>query len=321
MKSKMNKLKPIKKFSWKYYAFIGLFLVSLNFIFSKHGTADTHNSESSFPRFRIAQISPPKSLDDLPEIPINLISLEMHPIMYCYVPKANCRSMKRLLRKQEGFSDWKDTSKIHVNNGLKMLASDRSFNESVKLLRDEKIFKFVIVRDPYARLISAYENKIWSRSPEQQVKYREILVKECPQHITVDQTSFESELSFSQFVRCVTSVEKSDFNDMHWRSQSRLCGLEYIKYDKVLTIESFPEDVMELLNRLGWRKDRRIFKLWRKPVLELRTAKYFNDEDVKLVQKHYKEDFEILGYPTNPTGMIGFYSNVEHLIARYGIAK
>ena len=322
-KSRYGRIRKLadKKYLWNFLKWILVSYLSVVFVNRVYKSSVVEESEPFDSSSRTGQVLPLKNIDEIQELPESLISLKSVPAMYCSIPKTNCRTLKKLIRKREGFSDWDDSSKIHSNNGLSFLSRDRSLNYSINLLKDKNIFKFIVVRNPFARLISAYENKINSPTLDHRLTFRRKLVQECPGILGDYKEDSESFISFSKFVRCITSVDDPKENEDHWRSQTSLCGLDYIEYNQVLAVESFSEDILQLLYKLGWRKERKLFQLWRKPVLRKRIAEYYKSEDIRLVLDHYKDDFRILGYPTTPSGSIGFYSNSGHLQERYNIKK
>ncbi|KAK1869273.1 hypothetical protein I4F81_011752 [Pyropia yezoensis] len=73
---------------------------------------------------------------------------------------------KYLLRRLEGYGGYANLSKLHSPAllGLRYL-SDYSAGEAAELLADPAYTKFVLVRDPYTCLLSAYMDKIASTQP------------------------------------------------------------------------------------------------------------------------------------------------------------
>lgn len=92
-----------------------------------------------------------------------IIVSERRKLLYCPIPKAANSNWKYLLRRLEGYGDYANLSKLHTPalSGLRYL-SDYSAGEAAALLGDPTYTKFVFVRDPYTRLLSAYMDKIAS---------------------------------------------------------------------------------------------------------------------------------------------------------------
>ncbi|GAB0490633.1 hypothetical protein MMPV_001870 [Pyropia vietnamensis] len=91
---------------------------------------------------------------------------ERRKVLFCPIPKAANSNWKYLLRRLEGYGDYANLSKLHnpALSGLRYL-SDYSAGEAATLLADPTYTKFVFVRDPYTRLLSAYMDKIASTQP------------------------------------------------------------------------------------------------------------------------------------------------------------
>lgn len=91
------------------------------------------------------------------------------------------------------------------------------------------------------------------------------------------------------------------------------CALDSVPYDRYIFFEDFNDEIPDLLNTLGWEEDLDLFKLDKKPTIQKSIESFFTQDDVKRLVRHYKDDFEILGYPKIPKGYMGFYSHAEHL--------
>lgn len=255
-------------------------------------------------------IVPRFTLDDLNEIPRNMYYLKKEPVMYCYIPKNACSALKPIIRKREGFVDWSDPRMVHgKRNGLQRLLWLQR-GEAMSRLEDTSLYRFVVVRNPFARLVSAYQNKVAAPWPDQRYDFWNIhLRRECPSLIesrTIPETG--PLLSLEDFLHCLNAPDTILPSNEHWRPQTELCGLDNIKYNRYIFLENFSEGVKELLNDLKWDEDLSQFNIERKPVYENDLDSFFTDEAVALALKYYKNDFELLGYEKEPQGKIGFFS-------------
>jgi len=126
-----------------------------------NGTAAASSSSArAFPAS-----SPGAAFADITRRPwaARIIVSERRKLLYCPIPKAANSNWKYLLRQLEGYGDYANLSKLHAPalSGLRYL-SDYSAGEAAALLADPAYTKFVFVRDPYTRLLSAYMDKIAS---------------------------------------------------------------------------------------------------------------------------------------------------------------
>lgn len=255
-------------------------------------------------------IEPRHGVKEVPEIPRNLYYMRKEDVMYCYIPKNACSRFKPLLRKREGFADWADRRMIHgMKNGLlRLMWLERG--PAMRRLRDGGVRKFVIVRDPFSRLVSAYQNKIATPWPDQRSDFwNKHLRKECPG--MVDSLTMPKEgplMSLEDFLKCLIAMDSLEPSNEHWRPQTELCALDFIKYDRYLHLESLPGDAAELLDYLEWKENATAFQMQRNPVYSRELKDYFSNEALHLTLKYYEQDFAVLKYPRLPAGRIDFYS-------------
>jgi hypothetical protein len=145
-------------------------------------------------------------------------------------------------------------------------------------------YKFSFVRNPYTRLVSAYEylksggHPAW---PSNQMFRREIL---------------ESYSGFSDFVLNWLRPDRSEWPVPHFRPQVHFLKLDSrIPLDFVGCVEEIKDDFKIISKKVGAEKElARKNKTTRdkKPI-----NKYFEKEEVKeRVNEVYNEDFEKLGY-------------------------
>lgn len=255
-------------------------------------------------------IEPRYSLKELSEIPRNVYYLKKEPVIYCYIPKNACSALKPIIRKREGFADWKNQHMVHgKRNGLQRLLWLNRKDALVRL-NDSSIYRFVVVRDPFSRLVSAYQNKVATPWPDQRDDFWNVhLRRECPSMIDAMTIPAKGALlSFEEFLECLNAPDTIHPSNEHWRSQSELCGLDHIKYDKYIHVEEFADGVKELFEELKWNEDINQFDIDRKPVYEHELSTYFSEKALQLALRYYEDDFEILRYPKLPQGKIGFFS-------------
>lgn len=286
-------------------ALTSLLLLILLILVRQHPAARKRRRIATWP-----SIHPRHIPSQLSNIPRNLYYLPDEPVLYCYIPKNACSRFKPMLRKRAGFVDWADRSLIHGRrNGLQRLMwMDRA--AALERLQNENARKFVVVRDPFARLVSAYQNKIATPWPDQQADFwNKHLGKECPGMLGKRVMPSKGPLmSLEEFLTCLLAGDKLEPSNEHWRPQTELCGLDHIKYDRYLHLESLPGDAEELLHFLEWKENASSFQMDRNPVYSRTLSGYFSEEALRLALLYYEIDFEVLKYPRVPTGKIDFYS-------------
>ena len=89
----------------------------------------------------------------------NFIVLEQYKLVCCSVPKVACTVWKRILANLEGYNI---TNGVHKKTKGKLrILSNYTTEDRSKILKTYK--KFMFVRDPFERLLSAYKDCFWGR--------------------------------------------------------------------------------------------------------------------------------------------------------------
>ena len=169
-------------------------------------------------------------------------------------------------------------------------------------------FSFAIVRNPWARLASAYAKLI--AVEDQRTSVHRTWIRE------MHNLNEKDSIRFSHFIRWVVAQEPASMHRA-WRPYSRTCRFRDVKYDAILRFESLQSDVPELMERLGMQSDREK-RVWQRANAETRPLMppdspdqllklhhlYFSDDErdlVQVVREKYREDIDLFGYsfPTN----------------------
>ena len=176
--------------------------------------------------------------------------------IFCYTPKVACTTWKRILLMMTG--------KMTVNRSEDIARSDvhsRSFMKrhlpSLNSYRPDEIeyrinhyFKFMFVRDPFERLVSAYLDKFVRTNTFQKTIGRDIIKLYRPD-ATTEALNEGSDVTFQEFVRYILDERTRTirpFNE-HWRPLHQLCYPCYIKYDFIGKFETLHEDAKYVLKR------------------------------------------------------------------------
>ncbi|CAM9875870.1 unnamed protein product [Ectocarpus sp. 4 AP-2014] len=167
----------------------------------------------------------------------------MHPAMYvpadgmiyCPIAKVACAEWRKTLRWMLGIPNW-DTGPIHDQgkNGIPLLAR-RKARDIELMMNDDSWLKFVVVRDPADRLLSAFLNKClggeWQNCP-----YTEFMPQRFPgvsKRDAATDTKFRAAMNdeprkvFRDFmlgVRKDVRLRGCKVNS-HWRPQHCFCSI------------------------------------------------------------------------------------------------
>ncbi|MCG5533618.1 sulfotransferase family protein [Halorhodospira sp. 9621] len=152
--------------------------------------------------------------------------------------------------------------------------------EQVRAVR-ERYFKFIFVRNPYTRVLSAYLNK---GRPG----------KDRGRKFGQTEALAGTRAGFERFCRYLANGGLR--KDAHWYPQSGLCPFSPVELDFIGRMETLGEDLERLLIELGlpWQG---IVQAGPQPTrARARVAEFYTEESRRLVASLYAEDFRAFGY-------------------------
>ncbi|XP_034450973.1 carbohydrate sulfotransferase 12-like isoform X1 [Hippoglossus hippoglossus] len=254
----------------------------------------------------------------------HLIVDDTHQIIYCYVPKVACTNWKRvmvilaqsLISPSTGkpYTDPKAVPPELVHNSTLYLTFSKfwhhygSLSRHLMALKLQHYTKFLFVRDPFVRLISAFRNKFGSPNQEFYKQFGSVMLRRYGNVSgTLPETVAEAfaagiKPTFEQFVEYLQDPEteqKSIFNE-HWRQVCRLCHPCQVGYDFIGRLETLEPDAEHLLKLL------KVDHLFHFPSgARNRTAASWEQDWFAQIPitmrrelyKLYEPDFELFGYP------------------------
>lgn len=263
-----------------------------------------------------------RSFDDIPNYELNhLIVDDRHGVIYCYVPKVACTNWKRVMivlsqsLSDQGtpYRDPLDIPREYVHNSSTHLTFNKfwrrygKFSRHLMKIKLKKYTKFLFVRDPFVRLISAFRSKFELENEEFYQKFAVPMLKRYSNHTSLPASVSEAfsaglRLSFANFIQYLLdphTEQLAPFNE-HWRQVHRLCHPCQIDYDFVGKLETLDQDAAQLLRLL------KVDKLLQfPPSYRNRTASSWEEgwfAKIPLawrqqLYKLYEADFVLFGYP------------------------
>ena len=177
-----------------------------------------------------------------------------------------------------------ETGKVEERKVAKLQADrllDLSWRE-VQELRHAKFF--VVVRNPYTRVLSAFLDKFRQEVYKEEFRVRPL----TPQ-------------GFHEFVLWLRRGGQS--KDPHWDLQTKLMLLPLSAYDSVIHFEELREQMTEFLvenqltNSEGVLKDLYPSDVGKQTSASALVNEFYNQDTKRIVDELYKKDFEELGYP------------------------
>ncbi|XP_058480959.1 carbohydrate sulfotransferase 12-like [Solea solea] len=235
----------------------------------------------------------------------HLIVDDLHGLIYCYVPKVACTNIKKIiyvLLKGEPYGDPRNvTAEVHGNSLPFLQTMPR--NEIKARLKHYT--KFLFVRDPFIRLISAYRNKFLSSNqlfyhgPGRYILRRFANYSDPPETVK-EALALGLQVSFYNFIQFVLEkgLIQQNMNE-HWNQMNRLCSPCLIQYDFIGHQETMQEDIEHLLKILKLQDDIKVPSAYVNVTTDDSVMKWFKTvplEDRRSLYKIYEKDFKLFGY-------------------------
>lgn len=250
-------------------------------------------SQKNMPR-SIWTLSPLQRKTVLQHILVN----DQYKFLYCYVPKVACSNWKRVLKVLSGALE-------NVNVNIKMNhMSDLQFLSSFKpediRYRLKHYFKFMFVREPMERLLSAYRNK-FGEIQSYQRKYGVEIIKRYRKGSAKDSSIAGDDVTFAEFVRYLLDEDVERMNE-HWMPVYNLCQPCAVNYNFIGYHENLESDAEFVLQRVGAPPDVHFpqRQTWYKPVTVETLHYYLCSLPQKLMREllpKYILDFSLFTYP------------------------
>ncbi|KAM8879541.1 carbohydrate sulfotransferase 12-like [Spinachia spinachia] len=254
----------------------------------------------------------------------HLIVDDTHQIIYCYVPKVACTNWKRvmvvlsqsLISPSSGkpYTDPEAVPPDLVHNSSLHLTFAKfwrhygSLSRHLMALKLQHYTKFLFVRDPFVRLISAFRNKFERPNEDFYKQFGSVMLRRFGNASGgLPETAAEAfaagiKPTFQQFITYLLDPEtesESVFNE-HWRQVYRLCHPCQVKYDFIGQLETLETDAQRLLKLLEVDGLLRFPSGARNRTAASWERDWFAQIPVTMrreLYELYEPDFEMFGYP------------------------
>ncbi|XP_037627197.1 carbohydrate sulfotransferase 14 [Sebastes umbrosus] len=259
----------------------------------RNRTIRTVCSQKNMPH-SIWSLSPPQRKTLLQHILVN----DQYHFLYCYVPKVACSNWKRVLKVLNGALENVEVNiKMDHRSDLQFLSS---FKPEEIRHRLKHYFKFMFVREPMERLLSAYRNK-FGEIVSYQKKYGVEIVKRYRKGRAKDAAVTGDDVTFAEFVRYLLDEDAERMNE-HWMPVYNLCQPCAVSYDFIGSYEHLESDSDFVLQRVGAPPHVRFpeRQTWYKPVTTETLHYYLCTLPQKLLKEllpKYILDFSLYAYP------------------------
>lgn len=223
---------------------------------------------------------------------------DKYRFLYCYIPKVACSNWKRVLKVLSGTLESVDVSiKMDHRSDLLFLSSLKPEEIRYRLLH---YFKFMFVREPMERLLSAYRNK-FGEIQSYQKKYGVEIIKRYRKGRAKDPAVTGDDVTFVEFVRYLLEEDVEHMNE-HWMPMSNLCQPCAVSYDFIGSYERLETDAEFVLQSIRAPASLHFpeRQAWYKPVTTETLHYYLCTLPQKLLQEllpKYILDFSLFAYP------------------------
>ncbi|XP_078666149.1 carbohydrate sulfotransferase 11-like isoform X1 [Branchiostoma floridae x Branchiostoma belcheri] len=221
-----------------------------------------------------------------------LIVNDKYNILYCFVPKTGCTTTKLVFYNLEmGTNHTLNTVEVHKYNFTFL---DQYSSEEIEH-RLRNYYKFIVVRDPLERLLSAWRDKF--------VHGRDLLTEKFQDMwSTIENKTDEydaiRDVPFKAFLKAV-SMDKKKWHNAHWEPAYKLCSPCQVKFDFVAHTDTLAEDFPLFFQKVGITgKDS--FLPQKK---QTRGGKFLAEDykvipldDMRVIWSMFKPDFDMFGY-------------------------
>ncbi|KAM6908924.1 carbohydrate sulfotransferase 12-like [Xenentodon cancila] len=239
----------------------------------------------------------------------NVIVDDKHRILYCYIPKVACSNWKRVMFTLKNDKPYGDLSSIdrefvHTPNLFPLLS--RFSMEGIEM-RLTNYTKFLFVRDPFVRLISAYRDKFEKNNENEYFyNYTKHIMRLYGKKFNLPKTVGEAFASgvhptFHDFIQYLLDpiTQWHQPFEPHWRQMYRLCHPCSIQYDFIGHQETLTEDAEELLKILKLQDDIKLPPSYVNMTSTEFVMNWFKTiplEERRKLYNIYEKDFQLFGY-------------------------
>jgi len=208
--------------------------------------------------------------------------------VYFSVPKVASSTIKKTLANFE----LKDLPKVglsphpHFTHSPFVKPYQLSDQQFADIFKDNEILKFAFVRNPYARILSAYLHKIVGG------ELKSLVLKA----LGYSGNELYVQISFEQFIDVIVATNTEN-KDAHWMPMSYILDYPRTKFDFIGKVENFDEDFMALQNHLNIDLTKYYKKIDHHKTNALEALEHYYTPTLKArIAEHYAEDFELGGY-------------------------
>lgn len=240
----------------------------------------------------------------------NIYVNDEYKFLYCSVPKVACSNWKRALLSLLGVNktdqipntDLYDYGGRYYNTIRRMQLSMYTKEEVEYRIKNYR--KFIFVREPFERLLSAWRNKFTVASNLYfQSRWGSYIIKNYRENPSKESLNKGSDVTYPEFVRFLLSPKtvRDEMHNDHWQPYETLCYPCIVDYDYVGKYTTMDNDIAYIAEKLNIQQ-------LQFPARNIRykhapTVNYVDQEyakialsDIHQIYENYKSDFAVFNY-------------------------
>ena len=191
----------------------------------------------------------------IPETFSQILVDDKYQFLYCEVPKVACTNWKRIMLILTGRMNTSDPSAIPPKDAhhQKLLRGLHTYSPDEIRYRLEHYFKFMFVRDPLERLLSAYRNKFTVKyNTYFNERFGRRIIRQYRHNPSEESLRRGHDVRFDEFVKYLVDPQTTSNEPLnaHWRHYYKLCQPCRVQYDFIGKYETLHEDVRYVLQHL-----------------------------------------------------------------------
>ena len=217
-------------------------------------------------------------------------------LIYIAVPKCATTTIKGALAAMDGGAP-PPPDKLHMRRHSRLFSPARvGISAFHRLALSPNAFRFSFVRNPYARLVSAWADKYRSRPLVPGNRFIDVYLKH---RAAIDHTLPHGPgqtLTFAQFATFAAATANRRL-DPHWQLQDDIVSMPGVKLDHIGKVEAFCDDIVPVLDHADASQTTRAWvRIHQNTTNHLPWPDYYDADLAATVYRAYERDFDRFGY-------------------------
>ncbi|XP_017284198.1 carbohydrate sulfotransferase 8 [Kryptolebias marmoratus] len=224
---------------------------------------------------------------------------DKNKLLYCSVPKSGCSNWKRTLMVLSGqASRVENIPHETVHNGVH-IKNLNTFNQKEIMHRLETYNKFLFVREPLERVVSAYRDKFENPNDYYHNMFGKPIISKYRVTPSAEALKTGNGVTFKEFIRYLLDVHRPVGMDVHWEQMNQLCHPCVIHYDVIGKFENMEEESNFLLRMIGAPQNLMMPSFKDRNPGDARTSKEITEKyfsQVTMMERQRVYDFYYMDY-------------------------